>query len=203
MRLSKVYAHKGVPFITIILVLLCLLISIATFIQPVLYQTLALWTIDIKPWQIISFVFEHNVEPRWVLLLHLGMNLLGLIPFGILTEKLLGHLRTFLIFIAAWLVTLGLYLIFRHGQYSSVAGISTIVYAYAAVAFIYFIKVWKIEKMKLSKQLLTYFFVVEFIGMLSLLNPMVLGGLGAAAHLSGIIVGLVAAVICRKRLSCE
>lgn len=181
--------NKKFPIVICAMTVLCLFISIPTYFYPELYSIFALWTQPKHLWQYITFIFEHGVEPRWFLWLHLGMNLMGLLPFGILVEKMFGSKKTIAVFGVEWIVTIALFQILRNGQYTSMAGISSIGYAYATIAFAYFIKIWRIERKKMWFQPLTYFYIFEIFGMITMLNPLMTGWVSLWIHLSGICVG--------------
>lgn len=198
MSLNEIFKKKKFPIFTCVLVLLCIAVAIAEYKIPWLYSYGALWTDKRRAWQYVSFLFTHGNESSGVLFVHLGMNLLGLIPFGILCEKVLGTMRTISIFVVQWCVTVGLFLLI--GKDTSIAGISTVVYAYAAIAFACFIKVAKHSKRVIWKNLLTYYFMIEFIGIISTLNPITMSGLGICLHTSGFVVGGIFAIVYHKKI---
>ncbi len=180
---------KGFPFVTCFLAFMCLLVSVPTYFKPDLYNVLALWMPPTHIWQYITGIFEHGIEPQWFLWVHLIMNLMGLLPFGVLVERMLGSKKTLMIFITEWLVTIALFQLLRHGQQTSMAGISSIVYAYATIAFVCFVKLIKHEGKRVWKQGLTYYFAFEFLGLITMLNPITTGWVSLWLHLSGIGVG--------------
>ena len=201
MGLRTLYQKKKVPFVTIVFTLLCIAACTATYIKPYLYNYLALFEHENWKNQYITFLFVHGNEPHGIQWVHLGMNLLGLLPFGILAEKLLGHIRVILLFLVEWGVTLGLFLLLPKDAGANIAGISTVVYALAVLAAVCLIKTAKRDGRKIFKQPLTIYFLVELLGMLSLLNPIAMSGLALALHASGVAVGALAAVIWNKKLN--
>ncbi|MDD5934094.1 MAG: rhomboid family intramembrane serine protease [Clostridiales bacterium] len=200
MGLRTLYQKKKVPFVTIVFTLLCITACSATYIKPYLYNYLALFDHENRTNQYITFLFVHGNEPHGIQWMHLGMNLLGLLPFGILAEKLLGHIRVAVLFLVEWGVTLGIFLFLPKDPGANIAGISTVVYALAVLAAVCLIKIAKKDGRKIYKQPLTIFFLVELLGMLSLLNPIAMSGLALALHASGIAVGVLAAVLWNKKL---
>lgn len=200
LRLSDIYKKKGFPLVTLILTILCLVVSIATYLYPIIYHFLTLCENHFKSWQLISCLFVHNESPRPLLLIQLFVNLLGLIPFGIFTEKILGKLRALCIFVIEWLVTIGVYFIFQQDSSVFAAGISSVVYAYATVSFICCIIIWRVQGSQIWKQLLTYFFIVEFLSLFTILNPFLFDQRNVLANFSGIVVGGLFAFFSKKKL---
>lgn len=152
-------------------------------------------------WQYASGIFVHGIEPRWFMWIHLIMNLCALIPFGILVENTVGSRKTFVVFMIEWLVTIILFQILFLNKIQRSAGISSIAYTFATIAFYYAYRVWKSDKKGFWKQWLAYYYVFEFFGMISLLNP--LAGIEALLlHLSGVVVGVLFVYANRKGMEC-
>jgi len=201
MGLRKLYRIPKFPWITCVLVILCIITSIAGGLSPTLYHSLAFYDYGNKAWQYITFLFVHGNEAGENVWIHLGMNLIGLIPFAMLIEKLLGSTRTVLLFLVEWELTLGLFWIFPKQEKISIAGISTIVYAYAVITLVCLIKVIRIQGKRVFCSPLTYFFFIECFGMLSMMNPMMMSRLSLYLHGSGILIGTAASAIWNQRLN--
>jgi len=137
--MRQIVYNKELPFphISFSLFLSCLIISIPILFNDVLYAFLASNVGLAYPWQYLTSVFAHGPEPP--LLIHFVINLLIIIFCVILSEKLLGTWRTFLI-----LVVTGVVLTFiRFETYNFYNGISYFVFAYIPFAFIIVIQQFK------------------------------------------------------------
>lgn len=200
MLLSDFYKKKKFTVVTWILVILCLLVSCVTFAIPLIFYRVALWSTDLEPWQYITFIFASDMAPREAMPFHLLMNLFGLIPFGILVEKLFGSVKTFLLFLVEWLITLGAFLLLPTGEYTYIVGISSVVYVFATISFACFLSVAKVAKKDVWKQPLVIFFLAVFLCMIMTLLPVMNGWISTAVNMSGIVVGGIAAWFGRNRI---
>lgn len=200
MKLTSLFKRKNTPWVVYIVCFISIVLSVLVFIKPELFDTLAMWTKPEHFWQYISGIFVHGAKPRWFLWVHLGMNMLGLIPFGIIVEKALGSKKSLYLFAAEWAVTAVLFQIIHYGSHSSAAGISSIEYAYATAAIPFVWHVFRVEGKRIFKQPLTYYFIFEYFGMLSLLNPM-MGMASLLLHTSGIVVGIMFLLFNKKSIA--
>ncbi len=202
MKIKDLYRIKGFPIVTMILVIVSLAMSCLVWMIPEWYDLLCIETRPQHIWQYFSGCFIHNVEPRWAMWVHMGMNFMGLIPLGIITEKVIGTKRTCFLFLGELLVTAVCIQMVSWDQPGQSSGISTITYAFATVAFYCVYKVIKKKQVSCLKQPLFYYCAFELIGMLQMLlmmNPM--NALMAfTGHVSGIIVGAIAIALTSKTI---
>lgn len=137
--------------------------------------------------------------------IHMGMNFMGLIPLGIITEKVIGTNKMFWLFLgelAVMAVVLQVVTLSNPGQAS---GISSISYAFATVAFYCVYKVIKKKEVPCVKQALFYYCAFEFWGMLQMLllqNP-INAPMSFAGHVSGIVMGIIAIMVTSKTIRCK
>lgn len=203
MKIRDLYRIKCFPIVTMVLVVISFIMSCIVWMMPKLYGYLCIETRPQYIWQYFSGCFIHNIEPRWVMWVHMGMNFMGLIPLGIITEKVIGTKNTFFLFLGelgVMAVCLQVVSLNKPGQ---VSGISTITYAFATVAFYCVYKVIKRKEVSCLKQPLFYYCVFEFVGMLQMLlmmNP-VNAIMSFAGHVSGIIVGAIAIVLTSEEIN--
>ncbi len=203
MKIKDLYKLKGFPAVTVTLVIISFLISCLILLRPELYDYLCIETSPKYVWQYFSGFFIHNIEPAWAMWIHMGMNFMGLIPLGIITEKVIGSNKTFILFLAELIVgavSLQLVSLNHPGQAS---GISTITYAFATVAFYIVYKVIKKKEVSCFKQALFYYCAFELFGMLQMLlmmNPLN-APMSFAGHMSGIIVGVIGIVLTSKDIN--
>ncbi len=205
MRIRDLYRIKGFPVVTVVLAVISFVLSFVVWLMPELYDYLCIETRPQYFWQYFSGCFIHSVEPRWSMWIHLGMNFMGLIPLGIITEKVIGTKNIFLLFLgelAATAVILQAVSLSNPGQAS---GISTISYAFATVAFYCIYKVIKKKEVPCVKQALFYYCVFECWGMLQMfimMNP-INAPMSFAGHISGIVVGIIAIILTSKTIQCK
>lgn len=191
MKIRDIYEWKGIPIVTIILTIISFTIScMVCFVLPERFGEFCLQTKPEHIWQYVSGIFIHNIEPKWILWVHMTMNFMGLIPFGIMIEKVMGSMKTLLLFVTEMFVTAICFQVVTWNNPGQACGISTITYAFATVGFYCIVQVWKRREGSFLKQPLFYYFAFEFLGMLSMLNPMS-GMTSLVMHMSGIVVGVV------------
>ena len=200
--ISKILFNKNLPFphISLSLFLSSLIISIPVLINEVLYAFLAANVGLAYPWQYLTSVFAHGPEPP--LLIHLLINLLIVIFCVVLTEKLLGTWRTFVIivFISILVTTI------RFETYNFNNGVSYFIFAYAPFAFIIFIQQFKNYRNQFPGN--TY----NILGLLTLFTififyPIYFSTIDSffcernILHLISIIFGMIFLLIWRKRFT--
>lgn len=202
MRMMNLYRIKGVPLVTIVLTLVSFVMSCAVWLVPEWFDYLCIETRPQYVWQYFSGCFIHNIEPRWVMWVHMMMNFMGLVPLGTITEKVLGSKKIFILFVVELIVTAICLQVVTWNHPTQASGISTITYAFATVAFYCIYLVIKRKEVSCFKQPIFYYFLFEFVGMLQMLvmlNP-VNAIASFAGHMSGIMTGIIAAVINAKSI---
>lgn len=200
MRIKDLYKIKGFPFVTVSLAVTSFIMSVLVWLVPDLFDYLCIETRPQYIWQYFSGCFIHGIEPRWVMWLHMGMNFMGLLPLGIITEKVIGTKKTFFLFLAELVVTAVCLQLVTWNNPGQASGISTITYAFATVAFYCIYVVIRRKEVSCFKQPLFYYVVFELVGMLQMLvmmNP-VNAVMSFTGHVSGIIVGVIAVAFTAK-----
>lgn len=202
MRIRDLYKIEGFPFVTVILSVITFVMSCVVWLEPELYDYLCIETRPQYFWQYFSGCFIHSVEPRWSMWIHMGMNFMGFIPLGIITEKVIGKRNAFRLFLGELTATSVILQIVSLSNPGQASGISTINYAFATVAFYCVYKVIKKKEVPYVKQALFYYCVFEFWGMLQMLilqNP-VNATMSFAGHVSGIAVGVIAIMLTTRTI---
>lgn len=166
----------GIPYISIILITSCLLVSIPTYFSSKYYFVFGGTSTPMYPWQnIITSQFEHGSYHGEVmgvgvpLLTHLIGNVLVILIFGSVTERIVGTNKFFIISITAGIGTFILSNIFKlYGN-----GASGIAWAYGPIMFIILLQLYKKNKRLLIKDFLFYvsiflllmmWIIISFIG---------------------------------------
>lgn len=205
MRIRDLYKIKGFPYVTVILAIVSFVLSCVVWLKPELFDFLCIETRPKYFWQYFSGCFIHSVEPRWSMWIHMGMNFMGLIPLGIITEKVIGTKNMFWMFLGELAVTAVVLQIVTLSNPGQASGISSICYAFATVAFYCVYKVIKKKEVPCVKQALFYYCVFECWGMLQMLimmNP-INAPMSFAGHISGIVVGIIAIILTSKTIQCK
>jgi len=199
--LTDLYRKNGIPVVTLLLAFFCIIVTLIIYQLPVGFTLAALWSEKNRPWQYISFLFVHGdgMAPRSYILLHLALNLLELITFGILIEKTIGSMQTIVVFLTQWIVTILLFFGITKGTYSFIAGITPVDYAFGMIAFIYLIKILRVKKRQILTQPFLYYLGILYLGMLAMLHPDVASGLSFIINCSGIAVGGVFSFFLRHK----
>ncbi|MGD9199980.1 MAG: rhomboid family intramembrane serine protease [Chitinispirillia bacterium] len=138
--INKILTNRNLdfPYITYTLALCCLITSLTIFFFPEFNQLLNADNNITFAWQRFTATFAHGAGGnKQFLIIHLLGNLLGLISFGILIEKILGTTKYFILVITTLIINVGLFYI-NHGFGNGVSGIvyaniplgSTVLYKY-------------------------------------------------------------------------
>lgn len=221
MKIIKIYFGKGLCIVSVAIAVLCIAITLITQLIPSAYTSFA-FTYPIKyPWQVITYVFLHGytkelLPPDFpypaihVTIGHLIYNLLLVVPFGILVEKVVGSKRFILLSISAWLVntifTLILFIVITpKGETSLAAGASGLVFSFMPVGmFIIFMLGKKYGFKKLFKQISFYLLLqMAIITLIIALSPSVAGVTGIWSmiiHLLSILVGIIFSILYKKKI---
>lgn len=200
MKIRDLYRIKGVPLVTIILAVVSFVLSCVVWLRPEWYDYLCIETRPQHIWQYFSGCFIHNVEPRWGMWVHMGMNFMGLLPLGIITEKVIGSRRTFILFLTELVATAVCLQVVTWNAPAKASGISTITYAFATVGFYCSYVVLRRGKVSCWRQPLFYYCLFEGIGMIQMLimmNP-INAITSFTGHVSGIVVGVVGIMLTKK-----
>ncbi|MFW6029728.1 MAG: rhomboid family intramembrane serine protease [Halanaerobiales bacterium] len=201
--LSDLYYRKklGVPFITYILVLTCLLVTIPSYLNPIWYDVFGGAKYPLYFWQHFTHHFQHgNPYPSQLhTLLHLAGNILVALSCGILAERVLGTKKFFILTFATVIVSIFYKFFNFYGN-----GASGIVWAYSAVAFYILVLLFKRAKRKLLKEPVFYFFVFVLI-IIWIVITLVSYSLGwhntNIIHLGSTLTGLLFTYIWRKDIA--
>ncbi len=202
MRIRDLYKIKGFPIVTVVLAVVSFILSFVVWLKPELFEYLCIETRPQYFWQYFSGCFIHSVNPRWSMWIHIGMNFMGLIPLGIITEKVIGTKNMFWLFLGELAVTAVVLQVVSLSNPGQASGISSISYAFATVAFYCVYRVIKKKEASCVKQALFYYCVFEFWGMLQMLllqNPMN-APMSFAGHISGIVVGVIAIMLTKRTI---
>ena len=221
MKIRDIYFSKGLCIVSLAIAFLCILITTIAQLIPSAYMTFV-FTYPLKyPWQLITYVFLHGYiaelippelpyNPMQLTIGHLIYNLLLVIPFGVLIEKVIKSKRLLLLSITAWLINVTFSIILAivntpEGETTMVAGASGLVFSYMPIGmYIIFVMGKKYGFGQLFKQIPFYLLLpIATATLIIALSPDVKGVAGIWSmimHLIGIFVGVTFSVIYNKRI---
>lgn len=199
MKIKELYHIKGFPVVIVTLALVSFVASVGVWLFPKWFDVLCMQTNARYLWQYLTGALIHNIDPVWVMWVHMGMNFMGLIPLGIIVEKVLSSRSILGLFLVEWIGSAILFQLVSVNNSTKACGISAIVYAFGTVGFYCIFVALKKGTTPCYKQPLFYYFLYELIGMLSMLNPM--SGITIfMMHFSGIVTGVGMILIKRKAI---
>lgn len=219
MKIRNIYLSKKFPVISIAIALLCIAVTVISAAIPSLVYSFSFTYPVRNPWQFITYIFEQytpqeQIPPSMELdaarlsVGHLMYNLMLVIPFGILAEKVLGAKKFLILCIAAWIPDIAaIYITFAaitpEGEENVCKGASGIAFAFVPVVlYILFLMGKKYGFGKLFKQISFYFLMpMAVMSIVIALSPSVAGVTGIFSmilHLIAIVVGTVCTIVFRK-----
>ena len=158
--ISDIYYRKKIntPYLSLIFIFTCLLVSIPTYFFPELYQIFNGSSQEIYLWQHITFIFEHgsNTLPLFV---HLLTNISVIAFFGVISERILGVKRFLILSLSSFVI----YYIYFHINNLSGNGASGVIWSYTSVSFFSIIYMYKFNKNKLKEDRLYYLAILLLI----------------------------------------
>ena len=221
MKIRNIYLNKEVPVISIAIALLCVIITLISQLVPSTYMAFT-FSYPVKyPWQLLTYIFLQGIPvellppdfPYSAMELtigHLGYNLMLILPFGILVEKVIGSKRFLALFASTWIVDVILNFIMgtiwtKDGDSFAVSGASGLAFSFMPVGvYILFVLGKKYGFGKLFRQVSFYILMgIAIPTMVISLMPDVAGVAGIPSmiiHLIAIVMGIVCAVIFRGKI---
>lgn len=223
MNIRDIYLNKKVPAASIAMALLCIIITLISQLVPSTYIAFA-YTYPVRYlWQLITYIFLQGVPGELLppdfpyssmelTIGHLGYNLLLILPFGILVEKVIGSKRFLALFASTWIVDVILNFIMgviytKDGDSFAVSGASGLAFSFMPVGiFILFVMGKKYGFGKLFRQVSFYLLMgIALPTAVISLIPNIAGVAGIPSmiiHLIALAIGVVFAFICKGKIAC-
>ena len=207
MKIKDIYLRKGNCTVSVIIASLCIAVTCISMFFPDTYQAIAYAYPVQYPWQICSGVFLHG-SPELPLagsIGHLIFNLLLVIPFGTLIEKILGSKKFSIMSIALWVVNaITFYIIAMvitpKGETANGAGVSGIAFSYGIIGIYSLFVLGKMNFKLMFKQVSFYLLLNIIVGMIVMVNPYVAGIYSMIIHIVAIVFGIVYTIVFRKTI---
>ena len=221
MKIRNIYFGKRKPFFCIAVTVLCIVVTLISQLIPSTYEAFRFMYPVKYPWQAISYIFLQGV-PQELLpegfqysamqltIGHLGYNLLLILPFGILVEKIIGTKKMLILFATTCIADLIANLIMgaiytRGGDTYGCAGASGMAFAFMPVGmYALFLLGNRFGYAKLFKQI--SFYVLLGIAVPTIIisvTPNIAGVTGIPSmviHLLGLAIGIIFSIMFRKTL---
>ena len=207
MRISSLFTQKHkIPWITLIVIFCCVLITSISVVSPVAYEKLAWSNHPEHSWQYISGAFLHGDSSGPAMAIaHLLVNFMLFVPYAIMAEKLIGSKSFGFVFLSTWL---GISAIFQilvlitvpTGEIAYGAGLSGSAFAVTVVGAFILFRVFMIDKKLFFRQPLAYVFISGLISELILLSPDIAGVSSMIIHLAGLLIGIILTIIYKAKI---
>ena len=193
----------GIPWISILLILTCFIVWIASLIDNNLWSVFATHSHPIYSWQYFSGLFQHNLFPRWFYTIHFISNISVITLFGVMIERIIGTKKYLLLNILSGSIGLVFFYISHINQESNSTfnGISVIVWSYAPLVCLILIQLYKLNK-KIIKEKMFSLMVFELFFMWVFVTVMDLLGSNTSNkyHLVATIVGIVFLIVYKNAI---
>ena len=221
MKIRDIYLRRPFPAVSVIIALLCIGITLISFLIPSLLRSFAFVYPLKNPWQLITYMFEHytpqeqippesGINSMRLSIGHLGFNLLLVLPFGVMVEKVIGAKRFLILSAAAWLADIAtIYIVcsalIPESEECVVKGASGLAFAYVPVGLYIFLILGKRSGFgNLFKQVSFYLLMpIAITTLVFACSPSIAGTTDVWSmllHLIGITCGVVFAVIYRNAI---
>ena len=221
MKIRNIYFGKRIPFFCIAVTVLCFVITLISQLIPSTFMSLC-FTYPVKyPWQVITYIFLQGIpqdlmpeglpySSMELTIGHLGYNLLLILPFGILVEKIIGTKKMLILFTMAWATNMIVNLVLgvistKLGGEIASSGASGIAFAFMPVGlYALFLLGNRFGYGKLFKQVSFYVLLgIAIPTIIISVSPNVAGVTGIPSmivHLLALITGAVFTIVFRKTL---
>ncbi|MDY6338750.1 MAG: rhomboid family intramembrane serine protease [Saccharofermentans sp.] len=221
MKIRNIYFGKRIPFFCIAVTVLCIAVTLISQLIPSTYEAFRFMYPVQYPWQVISYIFLQGIpqdlmpeglpySSMELTIGHLGYNLLLILPFGILVEKIIGTKKMLILFAMTWaadfiaIMIMGVIYTKQGVEFGS-SGASGMAFAFMPVGlYALFLLGSRFGYGKLFKQI--SFYVLLGIAVPTIIisvTPNIAGVTGIPSmviHLLGLAIGTVFAIVFRKTL---
>lgn len=205
MKIKDMYLCKGKCTVSVTIAALCIAVTFVSMLFPNTYQSIAYAYPIQYPWQVCSGIFLHGSPelPIAGSVGHLLFNLLLVMPFGVMIEKMLGSKRFFIMSIALWVVNAITFFIIAMvitptGETAYGAGISGIAFSYGIIGLYTLVTLGKKNIKLMFKQVSFYLLFNIVVAMIIMVNPYVAGVYSMIIHIVAIVFGIVYVIVYRK-----
>lgn len=207
MKIKDIYSSKNKSVVSIVVAILCICVTVFSFMIPSTYKTLAYEYPIQYPWQIITGLFLHGSPELSNVgcLGHLVFNLLLVLPFGIMIEKIIGSKGFLIGSLGLWIVNIVTFYVLAviqtpEGETAYGAGISGVAFSYGVMGLYVLIRLFVLTKTKLFTQVSFYLLLNIIVIMLIMVNPIVAGVSSMIIHMVAVGAGIILTIIFKKKI---
>lgn len=207
MKIKDIYMNKQKCVVSLCIAVLCIVITLVSFVFPDKYNALAYAYPMRYPWQIFTGLFLHGAPNLSQVgsVGHLLFNMFLVLPFGVMIEKILGSKRFLSGTICFWCTNILTfyvlaYMVTPKGETAYGAGISGVAFSYGIIGLYILFKLFKITKTKLLKQVSFYLLLNIIVIMLIMINPYVAGVQSMIIHMVAVVSGIIFTAVIHKSI---
>lgn len=207
MKIKDIYCYKNKSWVSLMIALMCIVFTAITLLIPNTYHALAYAFPVQYPWQVCSGLFVHGTPemPIGGTIGHLVFNLLLVLPFGVMIEKIIGSKKFAVLSSYIWIVNIVTFyaiafVVTPNGETAYGAGISGVAFFYGIIGFYVLFRLFIQTRKLIFKQVSFYLLMNVVIAMLIMVNPIVAGVASMIMHITAIVAGVVYLWIDHKRI---
>ncbi len=187
----------GIPWISILLILTCFAVWVATLTDNNLWVVFATHSHPIYFWQYFSGLFQHSFSPKWFYTIHFVSNISVIVLFGVMIERIIGTKKYLLLNFLSGCIGLIYFFVNRmNHEHSTFNGISVIVWSYAPLALMILLQIYRFNKQVIKEKM---FFLMVFELFFMWIFVTIVDFLGSNTsndnHLVATIVGIVFMIV--------
>ena len=208
MKIKELFKKvKGNNLITIVLSISCIIMIGITINNTEKYNLFSFCYPIEHIWQYFTGIFVHGIPniSYAFSIGHLCFNLVMLVFWGLLVEKIIGDKAFSILVIITWIfnsLAIQIYgrLFIPIGETGRGAGISCICFMLGTIGIYILLKLYKNNKKAIFKQLLGIIYLNLIFALIVMFNPFVAGITPFVIHTLGVIVGIVYIVINKRNI---
>ena len=208
MKIKELFKKvKGNNLITIVLSISCIIMIGITINNTEKYNLFSFCYPIEHIWQYFTGIFVHGIPniSYAFSIGHLCFNLVMLVFWGLLVEKIIGDKAFSILVIITWIfnsLAIQIYgrLFIPIGETGRGAGISCICFMLGTIGIYILLKLYKNNKKTIFKQLLGIIYLNLIFALIVMFNPFVAGIASFAIHTLGVMIGIIYILVNKKNI---
>jgi membrane associated rhomboid family serine protease len=201
---KKIFLSKGLyfPYVSLILILSCLVVSLAAHNSAPLFAYLVPWENIYQKYQLFTSLFVHGVMKGFRGMsfeLHLITNLVTIAFFGVFCERILGPSKIFLLSLISAFINI----LVRLALNSFGSGVSGISWAYVPLASYIFFMIYRQEKREFFSSILSLLgLILLFLSWIGVTAGNFIMGwhTNNLFHLAAVLTGVIFLIVWKKAI---
>lgn len=208
MKIKELFKKvKENNLITIVLSISCIIMMGITINNTEKYNLFSFCYPIEHIWQYFTGIFVHGIPniSYAFSIGHLCFNLVMLVFWGLLVEKIIGDKAFSILVIITWIINslaIQIYgrLFIPIGETGRGAGISCICFMLGIIGIYILLKLYKNNKKAIFKQLLGIIYLNLIVALIVMFNPFVAGIASFAIHTLGVMIGIIYILVNKKNI---